>query len=40
MEYPEVMSVKQAASYMGVSTDSLYGYIKDGIPAFRRSKEP
>lgn len=38
MEHPEVMSVKQAALYMGVSTDTPYVYLlnnSDGIPAFK-----
>lgn len=32
----EVMDIRQAASYLGVSADSLYRYASDGtIPCFR-----
>ncbi len=31
-----VMNVHQAAAYMGVGTDTVYSYAKDGvIPAFK-----
>jgi excisionase family DNA binding protein len=32
----EVMNVRQAAAYLGVSTDTLYKYVgEQSIPAFR-----
>ena len=32
----EVMDIRQAASYLGVSTDSLYRYASEGVvPCFR-----
>lgn len=36
METREVMGVREAAAYLGVSRDTLYKYIsKNRIPAFR-----
>lgn len=33
---PEVMNVRQAAAYLGVSADTLYKHLSEGtIPAFR-----
>ena len=35
-EIREVMDIRQAADYLGISTDSLYRYASDGIlPGFR-----
>ena len=35
-EFREVMDIRQAADYLGVSSDSLYRYASEGIiPAFR-----
>jgi excisionase family DNA binding protein len=35
-EIREVMDIRQAAHYMGISADSLYRYASTGfIPAFR-----
>jgi excisionase family DNA binding protein len=35
-EIREVMDIRQAAEYLGISTDSLYRYASDGIlPGFR-----
>jgi excisionase family DNA binding protein len=35
-ESREVMSLRQASQYLGVSPDSLYRYICDGhVPAFK-----
>lgn len=32
----EVMDIRQAASYLGISADSLYRYASEGtVPAFR-----
>ncbi len=32
----EVMDIRQAAEYLGISTDTLYRYASDGsIPAFK-----
>ena len=32
----EVMDIRQAAEYLGISADSLYGYASDGVvPAFK-----
>jgi excisionase family DNA binding protein len=36
MSIPEVMDVREAADYLGVSSDTLYKYLSSGqIPAFR-----
>jgi excisionase family DNA binding protein len=36
LETREVMDIRQAADYLGISTDSLYRYASDGIlPGFR-----
>jgi excisionase family DNA binding protein len=33
---PEVMNVRQASGYLGVSADTLYKYLSEGkIPAFK-----
>ena len=33
---PEVMNIRQASSYLGVSPDTLYKYVsEDKIPAFK-----
>lgn len=33
---PEVMNIKQASQYLGVSPDTLYKYVsEDKIPAFK-----
>jgi excisionase family DNA binding protein len=35
-ESPEVMNLRQASHYLGVSPDTLYRYICDGlVPAFK-----
>ncbi len=35
-EAREVMNLRQASSYLGVSPDTLYRYISDGVvPAFK-----
>ncbi|MDR3765174.1 MAG: helix-turn-helix domain-containing protein [Acidobacteriota bacterium] len=35
-EAPEVMNIRQASSYLGVSPDTLYKYVSEGsIPAFK-----
>jgi excisionase family DNA binding protein len=35
-ESPEVMNLRQASLYLGVSPDTLYRYICDGlVPAFK-----
>ena len=35
-ESREVMSLRQASQYLGVSADTLYRYISDGqVPAFK-----
>jgi excisionase family DNA binding protein len=35
-EVREVMDIRQASSYLGISSDSLYKYAADGlIPAFK-----
>jgi excisionase family DNA binding protein len=35
-DLPEVMNIKQASQYLGVSTDTLYKYVyKEQIPAFK-----
>jgi excisionase family DNA binding protein len=35
-ESPEVMNIRQASSYLGVSPDTLYKYVsEDKIPAFK-----
>jgi excisionase family DNA binding protein len=35
-ESREVMNLRQASQYLGVSPDTLYRYIRDGIvPAFK-----
>ncbi len=34
--WPEVMNIRQAAEYLGISSDSLYKYVATGlIPGFR-----
>lgn len=36
MEAKEVMDIKEAAEYLGLSTDTIYKYIyKNKIPAFK-----
>jgi excisionase family DNA binding protein len=36
MESREVMNVRQASQYLGISPDTLYRYITEGeIPAFK-----
>lgn len=36
MDSREVMNIRQAAQYLGVSADTLYKYVSEGrIPAFR-----
>ena len=36
-ETREVMDIRQAAGYLGISSDSLYKYASEGfIPAFKR----
>ncbi len=36
MESREVMNLRQASQYLGVSTDTLYRYLSEGqIPAFK-----
>lgn len=36
MESREVMNLRQASQYLGVSPDTLYRYVSDGqIPAFK-----
>jgi excisionase family DNA binding protein len=36
---PEVMNVRQAAHYMGISTDTLYRYLaEETIPGFKLGK--
>jgi len=36
MPVPEVMNACEACSYLGLSTDTLYKYLKEGqIPAFK-----
>jgi excisionase family DNA binding protein len=33
---PEVMNIRQASEYLGVSADTLYKYLSEGrIPAFK-----
>jgi excisionase family DNA binding protein len=33
---PEVMNIRQASEYLGVSTDTLYKYVyEERIPAFK-----
>ena len=40
-EIREVMDIRQAAHYMGISADSLYRYASTGfIPAFRLGNTP
>lgn len=35
-DLPEVMNIKQASQYLGVSTDTLYKYVyEEKIPAFK-----
>jgi excisionase family DNA binding protein len=35
-ELPEVMNIRQASEYLGVSPDTLYKYVsEDKIPAFK-----
>ena len=35
-EAPEVMNIRQASSYLGVSPDTLYKYVyEEKIPAFK-----
>ena len=35
-EAPEVMNIRQASTYLGVSPDTLYKYVSEGkIPAFK-----
>jgi excisionase family DNA binding protein len=35
-ESPEVMNIRQASGYLGVSTDTLYKYVyEERIPAFK-----
>ena len=35
-ESPEVMNIRQASQYLGVSPDTLYKYVsEDRIPAFK-----
>jgi excisionase family DNA binding protein len=35
-ESPEVMNIRQASEYLGVSTDTLYKYVyEERIPAFK-----
>jgi excisionase family DNA binding protein len=35
-DLPEVMNVRQASEYLGVSPDTLYKYVsEDKIPAFK-----
>ncbi|HVP63327.1 MAG TPA: helix-turn-helix domain-containing protein [candidate division Zixibacteria bacterium] len=35
-ESPEVMNIRQAAEYLGVSADTLYKYVaEEKIPAFK-----
>jgi excisionase family DNA binding protein len=35
-ESPEVMNIRQASSYLGVSPDTLYKYVSENrIPAFK-----
>lgn len=35
-ESPEVMNIRQASGYLGVSPDTLYKYVsEDKIPAFK-----
>jgi excisionase family DNA binding protein len=36
LSQPEVMNIRQAASYLGISSDSLYKYASKGVvPSFR-----
>jgi excisionase family DNA binding protein len=36
MEPREVMSIRETAAYLGISTDTLYKYVYDGqVPAFK-----
>lgn len=36
LEPREVMDIRQAAEYLGISNDTLYGYAAEGfLPAFR-----
>ncbi len=35
-ESPEVMNIRQAAEYLGISSDTLYKYLaEERIPAFK-----
>lgn len=35
-DLPEVMNIKQASQYLGVSSDTLYKYVyEEQIPAFK-----
>lgn len=35
-EVPEVMNIRQASEYLGISPDTLYKYVsEERIPAFR-----
>jgi excisionase family DNA binding protein len=35
-ESPEVMNIRQASHYLGISTDTLYKYVyEERIPAFK-----
>jgi excisionase family DNA binding protein len=35
-QFPEVMCMKEAADFLGVSTDALYQYVKKKkVPSFR-----
>ncbi len=35
-ESPEVMNIRQASQYLGISTDTLYKYVyEERIPAFK-----
>jgi excisionase family DNA binding protein len=35
-EAPEVMNIRQASEYLGISPDTLYKYVSEGsIPAFK-----
>jgi predicted DNA-binding transcriptional regulator AlpA len=38
-EQREVLDIRQAADYLGISADTLYKYASEGfVPAFKRSR--